>query len=268
MPFTMVWLEPGRSAEPPIISGMAGISASSAAPEWTRVAAAGRSAAALAMCSSSAAKAAAGRSPRVTRSNAARCSLPFSRPAQRRRAPRPRAPAFFPALATSAGISEGGGGPADRLAGGGDLLVEQSIAVAVLVALERPRALVDQRLAGDEARPVLAARPAQRAGDLAVVVPVDPPGRPAGRLEAHDLVAGLGQAGATVDGGVVVVEEHGELGELQAAGQVRRFVADTLHQAAVAGDYPGAVVDQPGAIAGGQAALGHRHADRGGEALP
>ena len=51
------------------------------------------------------------------------------------------------------------------------------------------------------------------------------------------------------------------------AGERGRLVADALHQAAVAGDDVGVVVDQLGAEAGGQVALGQRHADRVGEAL-
>ena len=51
---------------------------------------------------------------------------------------------------------------------------------------------------------------------------------------------------------------------LQMAGERGRLVADALHQAAVAGDDVGVVVDQLGAEAGGQMALGQRHADRVG----
>src|SRR3546814_4399208 len=50
----------------------------------------------------------------------------------------------------------------------------------------------------------------------------------------------------------VVVEQHDQLAQLQVAGQRDRLVADALHQAAVAGDDVGAVVDQRVAEAGGQ----------------
>ncbi len=53
----------------------------------------------------------------------------------------------------------------------------------------------------------------------------------------------------------------------QMAGQRGGLVADALHQAAVAGDDVGVVVDQLVAEAGGEMALGQRHADRVGEAL-
>ncbi len=45
-------------------------------------------------------------------------------------------------------------------------------------------------------------------------------------------------------------------------------MVDALHQAAVAGDDPGPVVDQIVAIFGVEVALGDRHADRHGDALP
>ena len=50
-------------------------------------------------------------------------------------------------------------------------------------------------------------------------------------------------------------------------GEVDRLVADAFHQAAVAGDHVGEVVDQFVAEAGVHHALGERHADRGGEPL-
>ena len=54
---------------------------------------------------------------------------------------------------------------------------------------------------------------------------------------------------------------------LKPAGQADRLVADALHQAAVAGDHPGAVVDQVVAEPGVHVPLGHGHADGGGQAL-
>ena len=100
-----------------------------------------------------------------------------------------------------------------------------------------------------------------------MVVAVDGLHRPAGGLEAGHLVAGLGDGRLAVDGGVVVVEQHGQLVELEAAGEADRFMADAFHQAAVAGDHPSAVVNQILAKAGGEVALGHGHADGGGQAL-
>jgi hypothetical protein len=55
--------------------------------------------------------------------------------------------------------------------------------------------------------------------------------------------------------------------ELEPAGEADGLVADPLHQAAVAGDDPGAVVDQVGAEAGGQVPFGDGHANGGRQAL-
>ena len=51
------------------------------------------------------------------------------------------------------------------------------------------------------------------------------------------------------------------------AGEPDRLMVDALHQAAVAGDDEGAVVDQLVAIDGVQVPLGDRHADRHRQAL-
>ena len=139
--------------------------------------------------------------------------------------------------------------------------------MAVDVALLRTRAFRDLGLAGDHGRDRLLRRPAYRGGDLAVIVAVDRLDGPAGRLEAQHLVAGLGDGRRAVDGGVVVVEQHGQLGELQTAGEADRLLADALHQAAVAGDDPGAVIDQVVAVAGVHRTLGHGQPDGGGDAL-
>ena len=55
--------------------------------------------------------------------------------------------------------------------------------------------------------------------------------------------------------------------ELLLAGEPDRLVADPLHQAAVAGDHPGVVVDDLAPEARREALLGDRHADRVGEPL-
>ena len=51
------------------------------------------------------------------------------------------------------------------------------------------------------------------------------------------------------------------------AGKPDRLVVDAFHQAAVAGDHPGAVVDQIVAEDGVEVPLGDRHADRHRQAL-
>ena len=52
------------------------------------------------------------------------------------------------------------------------------------------------------------------------------------------------------------------------AGKPDRLVVDAFHQAAVAGDHEGAVIDQLVAIDRVQMPLGDRHADRHRQALP
>ncbi len=51
------------------------------------------------------------------------------------------------------------------------------------------------------------------------------------------------------------------------AGEADGFVGDAFHQAAVAGDDPGAVIHQAAAEPGGEHALGQRHSHGGGDAL-
>src|SRR5690606_38321100 len=82
-----------------------------------------------------------------------------------------------------------------------------------------------------------------------------------------DLVGRGRQRGGAVDRDLVVVEENDKPGKLQVAGKVDRLVADTFHQAAVAGEDTGVVIDQVVADAGVEQALGKRHAGRTGEPL-
>ena len=51
------------------------------------------------------------------------------------------------------------------------------------------------------------------------------------------------------------------------AGQRDRFLADAFHQAAIAGDHVGVVIDQSLPKRGRELPLGERHADRIGDAL-
>ena len=67
---------------------------------------------------------------------------------------------------------------------------------------------------------------------------------------------------------LVVVPQHDQAAELQMPGKADRLVVDAFHQAAVAGDHLGAVVDQIVAVDGVEVALGDRHADRHRQALP
>ena len=65
----------------------------------------------------------------------------------------------------------------------------------------------------------------------------------------------------------VVVPEDDQLVQPEVPGERDRFLADALHQAAVAGNHIGAVVDELVAELRVHEALGERHADRIGETL-
>ena len=151
-------------------------------------------------------------------------------------------------------------GPAKLGPGGRDFSGIQR-AMGFRVAFEIGRALADLSLGGDQAGPVLLDRPGHGAAQGAHVVTIHGLDRPASRLEARHLVADLSHADLTVNGGVIIVPDHGQLGEFQAGGQRNGLMADPLHQTAVSGHDPGAVVDQVLAIARRHRAFGHGHAN-------
>ena len=94
---------------------------------------------------------------------------------------------------------------------------------------------------------------------------------PAVGLVARADVLGERPGGRPVERDVVVVVEVEQLAELQVAGEGRRLGGDPFHQVAVGDEREGAVVDDlvPGPVeARGERALGHRHADGVGGALP
>ena len=99
-------------------------------------------------------------------------------------------------------------------------------------------------------------------GHLADVV-----GVPAVGVEALGHVVVVGELGGPVDGDVVVVVDVDEPAQPEVAGERRRLVADPLHEVAVAADDEGVVVDELGAEARPQPALGDAHADAVAEAL-
>ncbi len=104
--------------------------------------------------------------------------------------------------------------------------------------------------------------PVEVVGHLAEVDDV-----PAVGTESHRRVVAGRHAGRAVDRDQVVVEDADQLAETEMAGERCRFVADALHQAAVAGDHEREVVLRLGAETGPQVRLGDRHADGVGEAL-
>ena len=77
----------------------------------------------------------------------------------------------------------------------------------------------------------------------------------------------IDSVGAAVVGDAVVVPQQDQLAQPQVSGQRDHFLADAFLQAAVADEGIGVVVDQAVAEAGVQIGLGHRHAERVGDAL-
>ena len=78
--------------------------------------------------------------------------------------------------------------------------------------------------------------------DRVGVVAVDLLDVPAGGAEALDLVVGDREAGRAVDRDRIVVPEGDQPAELVVAGHRDRFLADALHQAAVAHEDVGVMV--------------------------
>ncbi len=75
------------------------------------------------------------------------------------------------------------------------------------------------------------------------VVAIDFLNVPARCFKAHDLIGLVRQFDSTVDGDVVVVPEDDQLAQFLLAGKADGFLADAFHQAAVAGDDVGVVVN-------------------------
>ena len=126
----------------------------------------------------------------------------------------------------------------------------------------------DDGPAADQARPRVGERFLDRAVDIVGVEPVAFARVPLRRLVPRDNVLIARELGRAVDGDAVVVPQHDQPAELQMPGEPDRLVVDALHQAAVAGDDEGAVVDQLVAVNGVEVPLGDRHADRHRHALP
>jgi len=167
---------------------------------------------------------------------------------------------------------EGAEGPVHQAAGGGDLGVAQRRAVHVVGAGLVRRTGADHGLAADQ-RGLVGHRLGgfdggmQRLGVVAVDVGHDVP---AVGLETLGRVVGEPAFDVAVDGDAVVVPEGSQLAQPPGAGERTGFVGDTFHQAAVAEEDPGAVIDD--GVAGlvelvGQQLLGHGHAHGVGDAL-
>ena len=129
------------------------------------------------------------------------------------------------------------------------------------------RAEADNGAAGDEGGLVGGLGGLDGGMDRLGIVPIHPGGRPAGGGKARQLVGRARQGGGAVDGDEVVIPQHGQLGELQVAGEIRRLLADALHEVAVGGEHEGTVIHDVRPESGSQRPLRHGHADRGGNAL-
>ena len=125
----------------------------------------------------------------------------------------------------------------------------------------------DHRLAGDDAGPV--DFPCQRDGlaNHLRIVAIDGLPVPTARLEAAPLVLRSGQVGRAIDGDTVVVEEKDQPAEIKMPSQGGGLVGKPLHQAAVAGQHIGVVIDEIGAVTFSQHPFRERHADCHTEAL-
>ena len=158
--------------------------------------------------------------------------------------------------------------PVQRGAGLGDFVGAERRAMRFFGALPVRRAEADDRAARDQRRTVIFFGTFDRRCDRFGIVPVDTARRPARGLEPRKLVIRTGQRRRAVDRNLVVVEQHDQPVEPQMSGQRNRFVAEALHQAAVAGDHIGIVIDEIVAETRIQQAFGQRHADRRRNALP
>jgi hypothetical protein len=167
---------------------------------------------------------------------------------------------------------EGREHPAHVRAGGGDLGVAQRRAVHVVGAGLVGRAHADARLAADQGRPRgfglgLVDGGVEGLGVMAVHVGDD---LPAVGFEAARRVVGEPAFDVAVDGDAVVVPEGGQLAQAPGAGERAGLVRDAFHQAAVAEEGVGAVVDDlvAGPVElGGEQFFRHGHADGVGDAL-
>ena len=162
--------------------------------------------------------------------------------------------------------------PANIFACGGDLGVAQRRAVHIVAALLVGGAGADHGLAADQRR-LHGVSAGLLDGGLnggAVVALHIADHLPAVGFEALRRVVGEPAVDMAVDGDVVVVVEGGQFAQAPGAGKRTGFVRNAFHQAAVAEENPGAVVDD--GVAGAvevvrQHFFGQRHADGVGDAL-
>ncbi len=249
-PGKSVRFEPVRSALPPSISGTFGASSASAFCEALREAIVSRDWPNSAIAASSVSSKSRGRSPAMRRSNSlARSGCSRGRRQIARATPlraRRRAPARSIARAASSGISKGGCGQSSA----SRVLRISSAPSGSPCALAVPgpagRALADGGAADDQRRAgrvdCLACRDGRADHDR--IVAVDGPDHvPAVGAEARGRVVDEPALHRAVDRDAVVVVQRDQLVQLPRAGQRAGLVADAFHQATVAEEHIGVVVD-------------------------
>ena len=175
---------------------------------------------------------------------------------------------------------------AEQLLGGGDLVGAERRAVRLAGAAGRRGRPGDDGVQRDEgglgARLLALLEGGEQRVDVLGVVggagrvgraaPVDVDDVPAVGLVALGDVLAERDVGVVLDRDLVGVVDDGEVAELLVAGERGRLGGNALHQVAVGGEHPDVVVED--ALAGlgvgveqaALAALGHRHADGGGQA--
>ena len=164
-------------------------------------------------------------------------------------------------------------GPVEGGAGGRDFGGAERGAVGFVGAGLGRGAVPDDRLAADQRRAAtrrhrLGRRGGNRLAVQAVDVGDDAP--PVG-FEARGGVVVEPAVDMAVDGDAVIVVEDDQLLQLHGPGEGAGLVRDALHQAAVAAEHDGAVIDDGvfAAVEGvGELLFRQGHADGGGDALP
>ena len=141
--------------------------------------------------------------------------------------------------------------PMQRSAGGGRLVLAQRRAVRGLLAGLVRRTEANGGAAADQCRLVgRLQRGLDRGLDLDRIMPVHATHHvPAVGLETHRGVIGEPPVSIAIDTDVVFVPQRDELVQAQRARQRAGFVADALHQATIAEEHPGAMVDDGVAVA-------------------
>jgi hypothetical protein len=129
-------------------------------------------------------------------------------------------------------------------------------------------AKADSGAAGDQRRARIGLGDGKRRIDCGKIHPVASHDVPAGGIETLCHVFRRGKRRRAIDRDAIVIPQHVEATKLEMPGKADGFLADAFHQATIAGNHPGAVIDQIITIDGIQVAFRHRHADRHRQPLP